>query len=180
MQYTTLREANIARQREWETTPLSLSFRSNELGGELGEVAELLLDANHWNDDHMRVAFLMSLSDEISDGIICVDLVGITAGASPARAVHGFNTVLDDVQWCARMLRDAGALQNILKKYERVLLGIKGGVVPHISDVERRLKVVNQSLYDLAWTYGIKPDAAVAAKFNKTSEKVGLATRLHL
>lgn len=40
-QYSTLRQANIARQKEWDRdNQIGLAYRGNELAGEVGEVAQ--------------------------------------------------------------------------------------------------------------------------------------------
>jgi hypothetical protein len=97
-EYLTLREANIARNKEWDTgNQLDGSFRGNELAGEVGEAC------------------------------------------------------------------------NVIKKLERERMGIDGS--RDTADV-----VICSGL--IAMHYAIDLDAAVARKFNATSEKVGLKTRL--
>src|SRR5690606_32982880 len=68
---------------------------------------------------------------------------------------------------------------NVIKKLERERLGIRGSrattemLAEELADV-----VICADL--IAMDAGIDLDAAVAAKFNATSEKVGLPTRLSL
>lgn len=106
MEHKTLRAANLARQVEWANgVPLSLSFKGNELAGEVGEACNVIKKL-----DRERLGLAGSrdtvehLAEELADVIICADLI--------------------------------------------------------------------------AMDLGIDLDAAVAAKFNATSVKVGLATRL--
>jgi NTP pyrophosphatase (non-canonical NTP hydrolase) len=105
-EYLTLREANIARNKEWDTgNQLDGSFRGNELAGEVGEAC------------------------------------------------------------------------NVIKKLERERMGIDGSrdTVEHLAE-ELADVVICSGL--IAMHYAIDLDAAVARKFNATSEKVGLKTRL--
>lgn len=105
--FGTLREANIARQAEWDTTPngLDIAYRGNELAGEVGEAC------------------------------------------------------------------------NVIKKLERERRGIRGSRATRAQLAEELADVVICT--DLiAMAEEIDLDAAVAAKFNATSEKVGLRTRL--
>lgn len=78
-----LRQANIARDLEWNTgsEKLSLTFRGNELAGEVGEAcnvvkkmerARLGLKGSH--------ATAVDLADELADILICVDLLAMDAG----------------------------------------------------------------------------------------------------
>ena len=106
----TLRQANLVRQGEWDSNneidgPLGLLFRSNELGGEVGEV------------------------------------------------------------------------QNEVKKLVREQLGIKGGK-QNVEDLKDEIGDVLISLDLLAMDYGISLADAARTKFNKTSEKHDLTTRI--
>lgn len=125
-----LRHATIDRQAEWcanGDTP-DLSFRGLELGGEVGEAAEVALQAlvlamrvgrscntvkkmererHGWTGSR---ATLDDLAQELSDVIICADLVAHTAGIDLMEAVRnkfnatskkvGLKTILgsDEVQ----------------------------------------------------------------------------------
>ena len=74
---------------------------------------------------------------------------------------------------------ETGEACNVIKKLERERLGIRGSrattemLAEELADV-----VICADL--IAMDAGIDLDAAVAAKFNATSEKVGLPTRLSL
>lgn len=72
---------------------------------------------------------------------------------------------------------ETGEACNILKKLERERLGIKGsrGSVDHLAE---ELADVIICVDLIAMEFGIDLGAAVAAKFNATSDKVGLSTRL--
>lgn len=83
MKLSDLREANVARDKEWNTSgyPLSLSFRGNELAGEVGEACNILkkLDREIMGIKGSR-ASLNDLAEELADVIICVDLAAMAAG----------------------------------------------------------------------------------------------------
>lgn len=122
--YDTLREANEARQREWDPGgSITPSFRSNELAGEVGEALE-------------KAAAMITLAIA------------------------------------------AGKVANITKKLDRERLGI-GGSRATIEDLADELADVIICCDLLAMDFEIFLDKAVAAKFNKTSEKLGLLTRLY-
>lgn len=72
---------------------------------------------------------------------------------------------------------EVGEVCNVIKKLERERMGIRGSrdTVDHLAE-ELADVVICVDL--LAMHYGIDLKAAVARKFNATSEKVGLRTRL--
>lgn len=72
---------------------------------------------------------------------------------------------------------EAGEACNVIKKIERERLGIRGSrdTIEHLAE-ELADVIICADL--IAMAEGIDLDAAVAAKFNATSEKVGLKTRL--
>lgn len=72
---------------------------------------------------------------------------------------------------------EVGEACNVIKKLERERMGIRGSrdTVEHLAE-ELADVVICTDL--IAAAYGIDLDAAVARKFNATSEKVGLKTRM--
>ena len=85
-----LRLANVERNAHWDPTGLlTLSFRGNELAGEVGEVCNVVkklererlgLRGSRDTTDH--------LAEELADVLICADLIGMAAGVDLARAVQ--------------------------------------------------------------------------------------------
>jgi NTP pyrophosphatase (non-canonical NTP hydrolase) len=76
---TQLRHANIARDTEWNPKKLlSLSFRGNELGGEIGEAQNVLkkLERERLGLVGSR-ATTEQLGEELADGFICLDLIAM-------------------------------------------------------------------------------------------------------
>lgn len=72
---------------------------------------------------------------------------------------------------------EVGEACNIMKKLERERLGIRGSRAS-VADLAAELADVVICADLCAMGEGIDLDAAVAAKFNATSEKVGLRTRI--
>lgn len=72
---------------------------------------------------------------------------------------------------------EVGEACNVIKKLERERMGIRGSrdTVEHLAE-ELADVIICTDL--IAAAYGIDLDAAVARKFNATSEKVGLKTRM--
>lgn len=82
MACATLRHANQKRQQEWlGNNQTSLTFKGNELGGETGEVQNILKKIER---ERMGVAgsraTVEDLADEIGDVIICLDLIAAEFG----------------------------------------------------------------------------------------------------
>ena len=74
-----LRKYNSIRQKEWNgNKSVPLSFRGNELAGEVGEACNIIKKI-----DREAMGFVGSrataaeLADELADIIICVDLIAI-------------------------------------------------------------------------------------------------------
>ena len=72
---------------------------------------------------------------------------------------------------------EVGEALNIVKKLERARLGI-GGSRAVVADLAKELADVVICVDLIAMEYGIDLAEAVVDKFNETSEKYGLATRL--
>jgi NTP pyrophosphatase (non-canonical NTP hydrolase) len=121
--YTTLRDANEARQKEWDKdSRITPAYRANELAGEMGEALEVALD-------------LVELAVKV------------------------------------------GRLSNTIKKLERERMGI-GGSRATVEHLAEELADINICTDLVAMEYDIDLDEATRAKFNATSEKVGLKTRM--
>lgn len=172
--------ANRMRQVEWlGEVKLPLTFRTNEMAGELGEVAELLMI--RWvPGQRFTEQWRSALADEIADGIICADIVALTLGepldlATPEGLA---SRVSNDYRWCAWALEDMGLLCNAAKKMDRTEYAVAGGLsyAEGKPMVMEALNKMVQHLYNLAFNEQIIMEVAVARKFNKTSAKLGLQT----
>lgn len=103
------------------------------------------------------------------------------AEANAARQLEyggaGSEGTLSLAYWGNAIAGEVGELCNVIKKLERERLGLAGSrdtiehLVEEIADVKIYLALLEADL-------GIDGDAAVVAKFNATSVKLGFKTRL--
>lgn len=166
-EYPTLRDANQARQREWDTgNQITLAYRGNELAGEAGEACNVIkkLERERLGIRGSR-ATPAQLAEELADVVICADLIAMDAGRDLQMNSGWRAGIGGGAEWGAHLAVCVGRLcDNILLQEQRHLTSI-------CMDVERAAR-------GIAARYSIDLDAAVKAKFNATSEKLGLATRL--
>jgi NTP pyrophosphatase (non-canonical NTP hydrolase) len=92
MRLSTLRAANVLRQKEWNAGSegqTTLSYSGNELAGEVGEACNVIkkLERERLGRRGSR-ATLQDLADELADVLICVDLVALKAGINMETAVR--------------------------------------------------------------------------------------------
>lgn len=171
-----LREVNIIRDAEWDTTDTGLdgSFFGNELAGEVGEAIEV---ANDLYTSAPPKSTVEDLGEELADVIICVDLLALKFGIFVDCSI---TTFIGDFEVDATLIDLAiytGRACNITKKLERERLGMVGSRAK-LDDLRAELKDILLSVFVLAMLYEIRLDVAVAAKFNKTSDKCGLVTKM--
>ena len=84
-----LREANEAREREWDPEgKITLAYRGNELGGEAGEAQNIIkkLERERLGIRGSR-ATIEQLAMELADVVICADLIAMQAGIDLESAV---------------------------------------------------------------------------------------------
>lgn len=169
--FTSLRGANAARQREWDKAGgIDVAYRANELAGEMGEACNVIkkLERERLGIRGSRDT-VDHLAEELADVVICVDLLAM-----------GYNIAvpLDSgvpVGFPSAAFGGAG-----LAKQVGTLCGVVLAIDVVVYPLDRSfafLRVV-RAAYGLAALYGIDLDRAIARKFNATSEKVGLHTRL--
>jgi NTP pyrophosphatase (non-canonical NTP hydrolase) len=87
--HSTLRAANIARQREWDKAgAIDAAYRGNELAGEVGEACNVIkkLERERHGIIGSR-ATVGELADELADVIICADLIAMQYGIDLDAAV---------------------------------------------------------------------------------------------
>lgn len=90
MDLTELRVANITRQLEWDpTNQISLSYRGNELAGEVGEACNVIkkIDRERMGIRGSR-ATPGQLAEELADAIICIDLIAAAEGIDLSTALR--------------------------------------------------------------------------------------------
>ncbi len=105
--YSTLRAANSARQKEWDTgNQLTLSYRGNELAGETGEACNVIKKLER---ERLGIAGSRDtkehLAEELADVIICVDLIAMAEGIDMDAAVRAkFNATSEKVGLRTRLV----------------------------------------------------------------------------
>lgn len=119
--FTSLREANIARQAEWDSgQQIGLTFRATELGGEVGEALNVIkkLERERLGIRGSR-ATREDLASELADVVICVDLIAMGEGIDLDAAIAGkFNATSEKVGLKTRLAlvrvsRAAAALRRL-------------------------------------------------------------------
>lgn len=116
-EFTTLRTANAVRQTEWDPgKKLTLTYRSNELAGEVGETCNV---AKKLERERLGIRgsrdTVEHLAEELADVIICADLVALEAGIDlDAAVVSKFNATSEKNNLATRLRApDCGAAQRI-------------------------------------------------------------------
>jgi NTP pyrophosphatase (non-canonical NTP hydrolase) len=84
-----LREANVARQSEWDPDDrISLEYRGNEMAGEVGEACNVIKKLAR---ERMGIrgsrSSLFDLAEELADVVICADLIAMHVGIDLGDAV---------------------------------------------------------------------------------------------
>lgn len=88
--YGRLRDANEARQKEWDRDgKIDLSYRGNEMAGEVGEACNVIkkIERERRGIRGSR-ATLDQLADELADVVICADLIAMGEGIDLDAAVR--------------------------------------------------------------------------------------------
>lgn len=86
----TLREANTARQHEWDPNDkVTLTYRGNELAGETGEACNVIkkLERERIGIRGSR-ASVLDLANELADVVICADLIAMHEGIDLDQAIR--------------------------------------------------------------------------------------------
>jgi hypothetical protein len=116
------------------------------------------------------------LADELADVVICTHLVANKFGVEIYEMPSGFETAESVENELLSLAVYTGQACNITKKLERERLGLAGSraTVGNFATNSTTCFTVHY----IAWIFAIRLDVAVAVKFNKTSQKVGLATMM--
>lgn len=161
--FTDLRVANTTRQDEWDPQGFANTFewRINEFGGELGEALNVIkkLHRERCGVPGSR-ATVPQLAEELADVIICLDLLAFQYGFGPLHD-HG---------------ADKGSYPGLIKA--GALLFAFGGSMANAEVGKFHINVLTSLVFGLADAEGINLREAIVAKFNATSFKVGLKTRM--
>lgn len=180
--YKTLRAANLARQIEWDTGGnIDLSYSGNELAGEAGELIQAAVDL--MNGSENRIA----LKEEIGDVIICCDLIAMRVQQpldTSDPVDRGCRVDLDSPDGLSfikdqliDLALEVGNVSNTVKKQERARFGMVGAK-GSLEDMMRNLTEIVGVVYRIGESFGVDAGECVADKFNLTSSKYGLETKL--
>ena len=108
----TLREANVQRQKLWDTKQrIDAAYRGNELAGEVGEACNVIKKLERERHGIMGSRDTVEhLAEELADIIICVDLIAIHYGIDLERATAAkFNKTSMAVGLPVEMLHIGGS-----------------------------------------------------------------------
>jgi NTP pyrophosphatase (non-canonical NTP hydrolase) len=104
-----LRMLNVNRQKEWDPTDvIDLSYRGNELAGEVGEACNVIkkLERERLGIRGTRDTY-EHLAEELADVIICVDLIAAAAGIDlNAAIIKKFNATSEKYGLKTRFVGD--------------------------------------------------------------------------
>lgn len=107
-EFTALRDANKARQKEWDTTgQITIEFRGNELAGEVGEACNLIkkIARERLGLPGSR-AKISDLAEELADVVICADLVAMDVGIDlDCSIAEKFNKTSEKIGLQARLIK---------------------------------------------------------------------------
>lgn len=190
--YESLRTANATRQKEWDKDDgISLVYRGNELLGEVGEAANIIkkLDRERLGIRGSR-ATPDQLAEELSDVIICSDLVAMALDLDLADAMRSergrmrawlFGHDVPDgmLSYYGNVMgRLTGEVCNFIYMLERDGFGLPYVLSAAKHDYVFMLARLCLCVEKIARVGGINLDQAVIDKFNATSRKVGLTTMM--
>ena len=170
MNMLALHKANIARGIEWEGSneKCDLAFWGVELAGEVGEACNIIkkIERERLGMRGSR-ATVQDLTDELADIIICVDLIAchinmtLDPGKLPFLSIKGSSLSMLGNEMAAA----AGMVNHLIATKNPTTLVSMLCILVH-----RAAAIANSQKIDL--------DAAVRNKFNATSEKYNLTTRM--
>lgn len=182
-----LRRANTARQAEWRGGERAdLFFRGLELGGEAGELANLLkkqvrIDRCISGTAESQEALTMATRDEVGDVAICLDLLGMAFPCAVASsAVLEEDLTRDDLARLGNaLMAKVGAVSDVL---EDIISLYESGLVPDLNhrkwEMEACLSEASDALENICVALDLDLASCVTMKFNATSAKHGLETRI--
>ncbi|AVO37376.1 MazG-like family protein [Pukyongiella litopenaei] len=177
-----LRVANVARQVEWTgNEQADIAFRALEVADEAGEIAgavKKLLRAQRGICGSTKS--IEDVADELGDTVIALDLLANEFGVDlpPPASAHIF-AGSEPIELALAIDAAIGNLvQGVLGFLDRV------GRIPDDDEaggyITSRMQTALRLLIGLSEALGIDAGRAVAVKFNKTSAKYRLSTRMEV
>ena len=178
--FEALRAANTQRQAEWQgNETLDTACRALEVADEVGEVAGAI-------KKYIRaqrgvcgsVAALGDVADEIGDVVISLDLLAIDIGAPmPVGQFVKIQNVVDPIRSALALDVATGAISDAVLLLTHVSEGSEAEVFAR-NDLRDAITRTLGCVMTIADALHIDARTAVSEKFNKTSAKYGLATRM--
>lgn len=171
--FTDLRSGNVARGIEWSNGAKDgAEFYAIELFGEVGEALNVIkkLERERLGMVGSR-ASLQDLADELADAYICVDLLAIAYDFQPIDRVPVANAE-SGMRHAIALGKEAGNVMH------RVLVSETGKRDPELWMMDHHMQLCLYHIAAIAQVNEINLREAVVGKFNKTSDKYGLSTRL--
>lgn len=169
MNMLALRRANVTRQKEWDNsdTKADLAFWGVELAGEVGEACNIIkkLERERLGMRGSR-ATVQDLAEELADVIICVDLVALWIGVIADPKEIPIATKNKALTMLGNEMAAASGMVNHL---------IANNMMPTLTSM---LCILVNRVELIAQSQKISLDVVVKAKFNSTSEKYNLQTRM--
>jgi NTP pyrophosphatase (non-canonical NTP hydrolase) len=164
--YSTLRDANAARQEEWDVNnQIDTDWRMNELAGETGECCNVLKKLHR-----ERLGLVGSrvtkddLADELADVVICLDLTLMAGSYDPAKAINTRGVAITSLARAGHML-----FSHVARLFTVLAFNDPREIGPAADRVFSFVALI-------AAAEGIDLDIAVEKKFNETTRKVGLTS----
>jgi NTP pyrophosphatase (non-canonical NTP hydrolase) len=144
--FTTLREANVARQQEWDAdNQITATYRATELAGELGEACNVVkkLERERLGIRGSRDT-VKHLAEELADIIICVDLLAMSYGINLDAAVAAkFNATSEKIGLKTRLcLSDQSELTRARER-EKELVEALDNLASHAATMRKKLAGAN-------------------------------------
>ena len=175
-----LRAANITRQAEWPGNERAdLAFRAIEVADEAGELLgaiKKLLRAERGIAG--TTLSLQDVADEMGDTVISLDLLAIELGFDLGAPAGDFISVQPILSQALMLDAVVGDLSEAVVELLVVRTMIKQ---EEVEEAQRVFESLHRAIFwimCLGRALGLGLETAVTGKFNKTSEKYGMATRM--
>ncbi len=178
--FEALRAANIQRQAEWQgNETLDLVFRALEVADEAGEVAGAVKKLKRAQMGVCgSIAALEDVADELGDVVIALDLLAINLDVPmPVGPFLKINNVVEPMRATLALDVVVGVISDAALLIAHVPEGSEAELFAR-SDMRDAMIRALGSVMTIADALGIDAGQAVAAKFNKTSAKYGLQTKM--
>lgn len=173
-----LRDANIARQAEWAgNDKADLAFRALEVADEAGELMGAIKKvARSQRGIAGSTLSLQDVADELGDTVISLDLLAIEMGFDLDAPVKNPCSSVPLLEQALNLDAVVGDLSSAVVEF----LMVSPGQESMVEEAHTVFEHLHRSIFwvmCIAQALGVDLGQAVAAKFNATSIKYGLATR---